>query len=134
MDNLEEVPTETLLDQIAVLQREEKLVKDELTELKAEIRKRMKVGDYADIHTSDGRDVRVAIQSGGTKYTYDVAAFRKELEPELFADITTVSIDEQQLYEAVSAQRIPTHLLGEPYITEKKGTPRVVITRRAADQ
>lgn len=129
MTSPEETSTEELLDRVAVLNAESKRINDELTSLKAEVRRRMKVGDYADFTASDGASVRLSLQSGGSKFTYDMAAFQSELEPALFAEITVTSIDDDLLYEAVSNNRIPQRLLEAPYITEKKGTPRVVITR-----
>ena len=91
-DGLEEMSTQELLDRVAVLQARDKAMTDELSVLKAEVRRRMKVGDYADFISSDGRDVRLSVQSGGVKYTYDVEAFRDVLDPELFDKITNTVI------------------------------------------
>ena len=129
-DGLEEMSTQELLDRVAVLQARDKAMTDELSVLKAEVRRRMKVGDYADFISSDGRDVRLSVQSGGVKYTYDVEAFRDVLDPELFDKITNTVINDDRLYEAISAGDIPRHLLQAPITTEKKGTPRVTITAR----
>jgi hypothetical protein len=127
--SLDQMSTDELLDRVAVLQAQGKQVGDELTGLKAEVRRRMKVGDYADITTSTGDDVRVSMQSGGSKYQFDTNAFREGLSPEVFEQITTTTIDPDLLYEAIAAGRIPARLLEAPITTEKKGTPRVVITR-----
>ena len=127
--SLDQMSTDELLDRVAVLQAQGKQVGDELTGLKAEVRRSMKVGDYADITTSTGDDVRVSMQSGGSKYQFDTNAFREGLSPEEFEQITTTTIDPDLLYEAIAAGRIPARLLEAPITTEKKGTPRVVITR-----
>lgn len=121
--------TQDLLDRVAVLQARDKVISDELTVLKAEVRRRMKIGDYADFTATDGRDVRVSVQSGGTKYIYDVQAYRDALPDDVFDEITSTTIDDDKLYQAISANRIPKHLLQAPATIEKKGTARVVITR-----